>query len=295
MREKIQKARDAKAAEESKAKKPQKSATANGTAAVQGTAGKRTSTRAASMAGTDSADAQQAEKVSTKGKRSAKKLPAHPKAKKSAGVDIAEYFRTSGLESKKGHVSVTEALEQAAEEEVDLGKFGAKVSLSARQPDLVTGGVMREYQLEGLEWLTSLYENGVNGILADEMGLGKTIQTIAFLAFLRSKGTYGPFLVAAPLSTLSNWVEEFARWTPSVPVILYHGSKPEREELRRTRLFKQKTKETFPVVCTSYEISMNDRKYLADMGWKFIIIASIVFQAELGRQANCGTRTKDID
>ena len=40
------------------------------------------------------------------------------------------------------------------------------------------------------------------------MGLGKTIQTIAFLAFLRSKGTYGPFLVAAPLSTLSNWINE---------------------------------------------------------------------------------------
>jgi ATP-dependent DNA helicase len=53
-----------------------------------------------------------------------------------------------------------------------------------------------------------LYENGLNGILADEMGLGKTIQTIAFLAFLRSKGTYGPFLVAAPLSTLSNWINE---------------------------------------------------------------------------------------
>jgi SNF2 family DNA or RNA helicase len=59
-----------------------------------------------------------------------------------------------------------------------------------------------------VEWLISLYENGLNGILADEMGLGKTIQTIAFLAFLRSKGTYGPFLVAAPLSTLSNWINE---------------------------------------------------------------------------------------
>ena len=50
---------------------------------------------------------------------------------------------------------------------------------------------MRSYQLEGLEWLISLYENGLNGILADEMGLGKTIQTIAILAFLREKGTFG--------------------------------------------------------------------------------------------------------
>ena len=35
---------------------------------------------------------------------------------------------------------------------------------------------MREYQVEGLNWMISLYENGLGGILADEMGLGKTLQ-----------------------------------------------------------------------------------------------------------------------
>ena len=30
--------------------------------------------------------------------------------------------------------------------------------------------------MAGVDWLISLYENGLNGILADEMGLGKTIQ-----------------------------------------------------------------------------------------------------------------------
>ena len=35
---------------------------------------------------------------------------------------------------------------------------------------------MKPYQLEGLRWLVTLYENGLSGILADEMGLGKTIQ-----------------------------------------------------------------------------------------------------------------------
>lgn len=34
-------------------------------------------------------------------------------------------------------------------------------------------GEMRDYQIEGLNWLINLYENGINGILADEMGLGK--------------------------------------------------------------------------------------------------------------------------
>ena len=46
------------------------------------------------------------------------------------------------------------------------------------QPRSLAGGDLKEYQIKGLEWLVSLYNNGLNGILADEMGLGKTIQTI---------------------------------------------------------------------------------------------------------------------
>lgn len=38
------------------------------------------------------------------------------------------------------------------------------------------GAKLREYQLVGLQWMVSLYNNRLNGILADEMGLGKTVQ-----------------------------------------------------------------------------------------------------------------------
>lgn len=34
-------------------------------------------------------------------------------------------------------------------------------------------GELRDYQIEALNWLISLYENKIGGILADEMGLGK--------------------------------------------------------------------------------------------------------------------------
>lgn len=37
--------------------------------------------------------------------------------------------------------------------------------------NLAKGCVLKDYQLEGVRWLTSLFENGVSGILADEMGL----------------------------------------------------------------------------------------------------------------------------
>jgi len=188
--------------------------------------------------------------------------------------DIASYFSKADLEKKAGNQDVGEALKEAAEDDKDnvkTGDIGMTDLKSARQPKLVTGGTMRSYQLEGLEWMVSLYNNGINGILADEMGLGKTIQTIAMLAHLWENKSYGPFLIAAPLSTTSNWVAEFEKWTPSMPVMLYHGDKKERERLRKTRLRNPGTAD-FPIMVTSYEICMNDRKYLTSFGWQFIII-----------------------
>jgi hypothetical protein len=39
-------------------------------------------------------------------------------------------------------------------------------------------------------------------------------------------------MVLGPLSTLTNWVAEFERWAPGFPVVLYHGSKQERQAIR---------------------------------------------------------------
>lgn len=44
---------------------------------------------------------------------------------------------------------------------------------------------MRDYQIEGLNWLITLYERNLSGILADEMGLGKTLQTISLIGYLQ--------------------------------------------------------------------------------------------------------------
>jgi SNF2 family DNA or RNA helicase len=52
------------------------------------------------------------------------------------------------------------------------------------QPDSLRGGTLRKYQLQGLQWLVSLYNNKLSGVLADEMGLGKTIQIVALIAYL---------------------------------------------------------------------------------------------------------------
>ena len=159
--------------------------------------------------------------------------------------------------------------------QVDAGEKPANETGRRNQPKLVTGAKMREYQLDGLEWLISLYENGLNGILADEMGLGKTLQTISFLAHLREKGVWGPFLVVAPLSTINNWVLEFERFTPDIPALMYHGDPDERRQLRERHLRMPRDKDAqkrFPIVVTSYELVIRDRKWLATYPWKFIVV-----------------------
>ena len=44
--------------------------------------------------------------------------------------------------------------------------------LTIAQPKMLMA-TLKEYQIKGLQWMISLYNNNLNGILADEMGLGK--------------------------------------------------------------------------------------------------------------------------
>ncbi|KAI1905865.1 putative ATPase [Ophidiomyces ophidiicola] len=187
---------------------------------------------------------------------------------------LTNYFHKADVGIPENNPTVQEALAQAAEEfESKPTTLGSQELVATQQPALVTGGRMRDYQLEGLEWLKSLWMNGLCGILADEMGLGKTVQAISLIAFFKEHKISGPFLIATPLSTLSNWVNEFARWTPKIKTVLYHGTKEDRAQIRQLRMKVQDQKNfDFPVVCTSYEICMNDRKFLADYQWKYIIV-----------------------
>ncbi|KAL0062980.1 putative ATPase [Marasmius tenuissimus] len=105
------------------------------------------------------------------------------------------------------------------------------------QPKAITGAKLKDYQLEGLQWMVSLHSTGVCGILADEMGLGKTLQTISFTAYLREVNPHpDPILIVCPLSVLHNWIAEYKKFAPSIPVLMYHGTPDERAELRKSQM-----------------------------------------------------------
>lgn len=159
---------------------------------------------------------------------------------------------------------------RASLEKEQAGREDARTDFM--QPRTVVGGTLRGYQLEGVQWLVSLFENGLNGILADEMGLGKTVQCIAFVAFLREQGVLGPFLIVAPLSTLANWMSEFERFAPTIPILMYHGSQSAREEMRSKCHLAKPNAQSFSVLVTSYEIAMRDARHLGSITWKYMII-----------------------
>ncbi|XP_027348817.1 ATP-dependent helicase BRM isoform X2 [Abrus precatorius] len=136
------------------------------------------------------------------------------------------------------------------------------------QPSMLRAGTLRDYQLVGLQWMLSLYNNKLNGILADEMGLGKTVQVMALIAYLMEfKGNYGPHLIIVPNAVLVNWKSELYTWLPSVSCIFYAGGKD-----YRSKVFSQIMAMKFNVLVTTYEFIMYDRSKLSKIDWKYIII-----------------------
>jgi len=117
--------------------------------------------------------------------------------------------------------------------------------------------------------------------------IGKTIQVISLIALLREQEQYyGPHLVIAPLSTLSNWQDEFQKWTPDIPFVLYHGTPDERQALFKNKIMRHYQKgrpsDKFPIICTSYEMVLRDHANLTRIDWAFIVIVSWPQSSALG-------------
>ncbi|SJK98233.1 uncharacterized protein ARMOST_01494 [Armillaria ostoyae] len=137
------------------------------------------------------------------------------------------------------------------------------------KPPLLLRGVLRPYQQTGLEWLTTLHRNNLNGILADEMGLGKTIQTISLLAHLAcDRGIWGPHLIIVPTSVLLNWEMEFKKFLPGFRVLSYHGTTKRRKELRQG----WNDKYHFNVCITSYTLASRDAHIFKRRAWYYMIL-----------------------
>uniref|UniRef100_A0A665UDD4 SWI/SNF related, matrix associated, actin dependent regulator of chromatin, subfamily a, member 5 n=1 Tax=Echeneis naucrates TaxID=173247 RepID=A0A665UDD4_ECHNA len=161
--------------------------------------------------------------------------------------------------------------EQEEDEEL-LNESTKTTNVCARfdeSPSYIKTGKMRDYQIRGLNWLISLYENGINGILADEMGLGKTLQTIALLGYMKHyRNIPGPHMVLVPKSTLYNWMNEFKRWVPSLRAVCLIGDRDERTALIRDVLLPGE----WDVCVTSYEMLIIEKAVFKKFNWRYLVI-----------------------
>jgi len=123
---------------------------------------------------------------------------------------------------------------------------------------------LRDYQLQGLNWLQFLREYNFAGILADDMGLGKTVQTLAHLLVEKEMGRMtSPCLIIAPTSLMSNWRRESARFTPELTVLTLQGAdrKKHFDKIQQSDL-----------ILTTYPLLPRDKETLISFDYHYLVL-----------------------
>ncbi len=126
--------------------------------------------------------------------------------------------------------------------------------------------VLRPYQVEGFQWLSTLWDKGFGGILADEMGLGKSVQ---LLSLIEARKGNGPSLIVCPASLVYNWAAECEKFAGDLTVEVVAGTKAQRRKAIATVAAQSQendgattngatTYDGTDVVITSYDLLRRD-------------------------------------
>lgn len=167
-------------------------------------------------------------------------------------------------ESFRSHASQEDLREDSISQGLDV--------MHLTQTPSYIRGRLREYQLEGVNWLLGLFSRCVSGILADEMGLGKTFQTIATLSYLKfTVGMPGPHLIVCPKSVLGNWFREFKRWCPALKVYKLHCSSSVRPSIVKAHLNPAEPCR-YDAIVTTFEMILEEMNTFKRFQWKYLIV-----------------------
>jgi len=156
--------------------------------------------------------------------------------------------------------ALNEALEgmdiQASKQwQTQLKKLETMADLEPVLPSTLQGE-LRDYQLEGFQWMMRLAHWGAGACLADDMGLGKTIQSIALLLH---RAPEGPALILAPTSVCMNWLDEIQRFAPTLNV-LHFATAGDREKIINDAA-------AFDVLVCSYGLLQTESERLTNKQW----------------------------
>ncbi len=189
---------------------------------------------------------------------------------------IAAYFRVGDIEqdmitipkinySEVSEIFEDELLSEEVKQEIELLKSDFSREIHAVNVPIPRGlnAELREYQHQGLNWLSFLDQYNFGGCLADDMGLGKTLQIIAFILSQKERKGFQTNLVVVPTSLLFNWEEEISKFAPSLKIWKHYGADREKSH----RKFAD-----YDVVLTSYGILLSDIRFLKEFTFNYIFL-----------------------
>jgi len=143
----------------------------------------------------------------------------------------------------------------------DAAGYLKNKKISEEVPPADINAKLYPYQEDGFRWMNFMMKEKFGCILGDEMGLGKTLQIITLIT--RHLSPENHFLIVAPVTLLENWRREFSRFSPSVKVLVHHGS-------TRTGFYKNFL--SYDVVVISYGTAVSDQAILNMLTWKLVVL-----------------------
>lgn len=185
-----------------------------------------------------------------------------------------------GVKIKKHHFGILDALDIAVDNKplISSRTFGLPKGLKC---------TLRNYQIEGYQWLQNLVENNLGACLSDDMGLGKTVQIIALLQYFKEKtiddeqkntinevqvSLFAPVsnplsflktLIVVPTGLIYNWKNELEKFS-SLKVEIHTG-------YNRAKNIQNSLKKN-DIILTSYGTLRNDIDLFNKIEFDFAII-----------------------
>ncbi len=153
----------------------------------------------------------------------------------------------SSLSADRQYKKLQQRIEQAYSQQITI-------------PSTLTAQ-LRDYQVEGYEWLSRLAAWGAGACLADDMGLGKSVQSIAVLL---DRASQGASLIVAPASIIHNWRQEIARFAPSLQCHLLHESEQREEVIQQAG--------PFDIIITTYGLLSRVATALKEKSWNVLLL-----------------------
>ena len=176
------------------------------------------------------------------------------------GKATMEAYRLFSMNDKANQAQYLD-IQRSAQFQAKIDQFYSSKNKSYPLPSPYDK-ILRDYQKEGVQWLSMMRDSGFNGILADDMGLGKTLQVIALLD---SKVSGKTSIVICPASLIYNWEDEIHRFSKTLKCKCICGNAKQRAQ--EIASYSQ-----YDVLLTSYDYIRRDIELYEAMTFYYVIL-----------------------